>query len=329
VLGFTLGLFVVYLTQVVHTALSAALPLLVLGLPIADVLAVLYLRIRGGGNWFRATRNHVHHRLLALGFDHYETVIIIYSIQAVLVICGVLMRYEADWAVVTVYLAVVGALFAGLVVAERRRWQVRRGAVVPSRIAHILGQVADSRLVRRAPLGIIHAAVPALMLFGSLWVAVVPRDFAVAAGVLAAVVAAEMPRAKATRSVIARAAIYGAAIFSSYLLILYPRSADSLVRPMTAALVGVLALAIVAYARLATRQEFSTTPTDYLVVFGILALMVFGVVDTNSRTMVEFVACATVLLYGCEIAIGSVTRWPTLHVSTLATLTILALRGAF
>ena len=320
VLGFTLGFLVVYLTQVVHTALSAALPLLLLGLPIADILVVLYLRIRSGNNWFKATRNHVHHRLLALGFDHYESVIIIYSVQAVLVICSVLMRYEADWAVAAVYLGVVGGLFVGLVVAERRVWRVRGSTAVPSVVTHILGRVARSPLVCRAPLGIIHTAVPALMLFGSLWVAKVPRDFALSAGVLAAVVVAEMLRRRATSSAVVRAAVYAAAIFSSYLLILYPRSADSVMQPVMGALVGLLALAIAAYARFATRQEFSTTPTDYLVVFGILALIVFGVVDTNSRTMVEFVACATVLLYGCEIAIGRVTRWPSLYMSTLATL---------
>jgi len=45
-------------------------------------------------NWFRASRNHMHHRLLALGFDHYEAVVIIYSIQMFFVVSAISLIYE-------------------------------------------------------------------------------------------------------------------------------------------------------------------------------------------------------------------------------------------
>ncbi len=105
-LGFTLGVLLVYLTQVAFTTTSAALPLLLLGLPIADIIAVLYQRISGGMHWFKATRNHVHHRLLSLGFSHFQTVVIIYSIQAALVVGAVLLRYQSDYLVAGLYLAI-------------------------------------------------------------------------------------------------------------------------------------------------------------------------------------------------------------------------------
>ena len=123
VLGFTVAFLTIYLTQVADTALSAALPLLLLGVPIADILAVLYQRIAGGMNWFKASRNHVHHRLLDLGFRHYETVIIIYSIQASLVVSAVLLRYQSDSTIAAVYLLVAAALFAVLTLAERSGWR--------------------------------------------------------------------------------------------------------------------------------------------------------------------------------------------------------------
>src|SRR5262245_19876492 len=325
-LGFTLAFLAVYLTQVTHTASSPALALLLLGLPIADILAVLWQRIRGGGNWFRATRNHLHHRLLDLKFEHYEAVVIIYSVQAALVVCGVIMRYKADWAVLAVYAALVGALFASVAYAERSGWRVRRGRPAPA-----LEQSAVGTLLRRAPLWLISAGVPGFMLFASLWVARVPRDFAIVAGLLACVVVAELLRASVARSIFARAAIYAAAIFSAYLLIFYPGAADTPVRVATIGVIGLLAVAIAVYVRWSAQQEFGTTPTDYLVVFGILALIAFGIVDVGSRTIVELVAYAIVLLYGCEIVLGRtppVRRWPLLHVSTVASLTILAFRGA-
>src|SRR5262245_28221994 len=328
-LGFTLAFLAVYLTQVTHTASSPALALLLLGLPIADILAVLWQRIRSRGNWFRATRNHLHHRLLDLKFEHYETVVIIYSVQAALVVCGVTMRYEADWAVLAVYAAIVGGLFACVAYAERSGWRVRRERSAPT-----VEQGAVRSLLRRAPLWLISAVVPAFMLFASLWVARVPRDFAIVAGLLACVVVAEMLRASVARSIVARsivarAAIYAAAIFSAYLLIFYPGVADTPVRVVTIGVIGLLAVAIAVYVRVSAQKDFGTTPTDYLVVFGILALIAFGIVDAGSRTIVELVAYAIVLLYGCEIVLGRAParRWPLLHVSTVATLTILAFRG--
>jgi UDP-GlcNAc:undecaprenyl-phosphate GlcNAc-1-phosphate transferase len=329
VLGLTLGFLVVYLTQVAHTAISAALPLLLLGLPIADILVVLYQRIRSGGNWFKATRNHLHHRLLELGFDHYETVIIIYTIQALLVVSAVPLRYEDDVAVASAYLLVVGALFAALHVAERHGWRLRKQGATGSRVAALVERFSGSRVLRHAPLIVISIVVPGFMLLGSLWVATVPRDFAVVAGVLAAVVAAEMLRAPAAGSLAARAAIYATAIFTAYLFINYPGLARPRVEFVTVLALGILAVAIAIHVRFAaTKQEFGTTPTDYLIVFGVIALTVFGTIDIDSRSVVELVAYTTVLLYGCEVAISVARRTRFLHAATLAALMILAVRGA-
>jgi hypothetical protein len=62
-----------------------------------------------------------------------------------------------------------------------------------------------------------------------------------------------------------------------------------------------------------------------------LALIAFGAADVGSRSIVELVAYAIVLLYGCEIALSRAParQSPLLHVSTVATLTILAFRGVF
>jgi len=327
VLGFTLAFLVVYLTQVANTAISAALPLLLLGLPIADILSVLFQRIKGGMNWFKASTNHAHHRLLALGFDHYEAVIIIYTVQVALVVGAILLRYESDLAVTGAYCALVGGLFAGLIAAERRGWRLRRGGG-RSRVAAAIGAVVRSGALRDGPLLVILSAVPSFMLLGSLWVGTVPHDFAIVAGILAAVVAAEMFRTRAGDSLLVRASVYAAAIFCAYLFVNYPGVGAEPVRFVGQVTVLTLAGAIVIYMRFAAKQEFGTTPTDYLIVFGVLALAVFSGVEVNSRSVVELVALATVLLYGCEVVIALPARSAALHVATLATLAILAVRGA-
>lgn len=331
VLGFTLGFLAVYLTQVGDTAVSPALALLVIGMPIADILAVLYQRVSGGMHWFRATRNHIHHRLLDLGFRHYETVIIIYSIQTLLVVSAVLLRYEADFEVVGLYLLVVCVLFGALTAAERTGWRHRIAAPgeESSRLVLTAGRLARARWLRQLPRMLISVAVPCFMLLGSVSVAHVPRDVAIVAALLAAAVATEIGRSRANGSMLVRLAVYVTAISSVYLIINYPGATERTVQIATLAIVTLLAAAISGYVKFASDKTFGTTPTDYLILFLVLALLIFGSIDIDSRTIVEIVVYAVVLLYSCEVLIGvSSKRWNALHLSTLASLTIMALRGA-
>jgi UDP-GlcNAc:undecaprenyl-phosphate GlcNAc-1-phosphate transferase len=330
VLGFTLAFLVIYLTQIGDSAVSAALPLLVLGLPISDILAVLYMRIRSGQNWFRATRNHVHHRLLDLGFRHYQTVVIIYCIQSVLVVCAVLLRYDSDLVIVSVYLLVVATLFASLSAVERSGWRFsERAGGWLSRFPARVRRLEHSRLLRDLPRTVISVAVPAFMLLGSTWVARVPRDVALVAALLAAVVATEIGRARAIGSTPVRLAVYVAAIASAYLMVTYP---GAIQRPVELATIGIIAALVVgisAYLRFASDKHFGTTPTDYLILLIVVALLVLGNIDIGARTLVEVVVYAVVLLYSCEVLIGVTSRrWNALHLSTLAALTIMAVRGA-
>jgi len=170
--------------------------------------------------------------------------------------------------------------------------------------------------------------VPLLMLVAALWAPTVPRDFSIAAGMLAVIVVIEMLRTRAVGSLLVRTAIYGAAIFSAYLLMSDASAAMPVVRYALLATIGVLAVAVAVYIRLSSSREFGTTPTDYLVVFGLLALFVFGSIDRGSQAVVELVACATVLMYGCEVLLGrSVQGWEPLHGATVVALAIMAARG--
>jgi UDP-GlcNAc:undecaprenyl-phosphate/decaprenyl-phosphate GlcNAc-1-phosphate transferase len=101
--------------------LSAALPLLLLGLPILDTATVMLTRLRSRRSPFSADRNHLHHRLLALGFTHREAVILLYLAQVGLVLLAYFMRFEADWEVVLAFV-VFAATVLGLL-----RWATRSG----------------------------------------------------------------------------------------------------------------------------------------------------------------------------------------------------------
>ena len=326
-LGFTLGFLAIHITQVAMPALSAASPLLFLGLPVADILVVLYKRAKGKMNWFKATRNHVHHRLLDLGFDHYETVVLIYSVQALLVTLTVLLRFESDYLVAGTYLGIIVGGFMLLSVAESRAW--RRRTIGVSAFAAAITKLRGDGLLRRIPLAVITLLLPICLVAGAVFAVRVPRDFGVMSGVLGLIVAIEILFNRAPDSLINRLSVYVAAIFSSYLFVeFHPGARFGAFDIASLVIIVTLAFAVAIFIRYTSEERFGATPTDYLLVFGVIALVVFGGIDIRARETVRTVMYSVVLLYGCEAVLGiAQKRWNLLSVSTVICLLTLAVRG--
>jgi len=124
-LGFAVGVLSIRATQSGGSVVSAATPILLLALPILDTLSVMAQRISEGRSPFSADKNHIHHKLLALGFSHHEAVMVIYAVQADLFLLAYWMRYESDLLI----LAAVSAFFLSALLllhfAAKRRWRWR------------------------------------------------------------------------------------------------------------------------------------------------------------------------------------------------------------
>jgi UDP-GlcNAc:undecaprenyl-phosphate/decaprenyl-phosphate GlcNAc-1-phosphate transferase len=331
VLGFAAGFLVIYLMQEANRAASAALPLLLLGLPIADICVVLYRRARGGMNWFKATRNHVHHRLLDLGFSHYQSVVVIYSFQACLVTAAVLLRYAPDAAIVAMYAVSIGGLFALLLHAERSGWRLQPGNL--SRllaVSEILGHLRSVR-VRSVFVWIIAATVCCLMLLAVLGSGEVPRDFGITAGIAVALSLAIIATHKEWEGVALRVTAYVTVAFAAWLLTAYPEVAGAGMAPGFAGAVLALAVLLGVFLRFVSDQRFGATPTDFLIAFVLLALLVFGTLAGRASGMgsqLWFVILSIVLFYGCEVVIEHLHRWrAVLGSASLMALLVVTVRG--
>lgn len=89
-LGYMLAAISVY--GAVKTAATIALivPAIALGLPILDTAFAIMRRYVNGRPIFQPDKGHLHHRLLATGMSHKDTVLFMYGITAVLCIGAVL-----------------------------------------------------------------------------------------------------------------------------------------------------------------------------------------------------------------------------------------------
>ncbi|HHV41498.1 MAG TPA: undecaprenyl/decaprenyl-phosphate alpha-N-acetylglucosaminyl 1-phosphate transferase [Clostridiaceae bacterium] len=82
-LGFTLAAISVVGAVKSATVIALVVPILALGLPIMDTTFAILRRFVNGYPIMQADKDHLHHRLLAIGLTQKQTVLIMYSISAV------------------------------------------------------------------------------------------------------------------------------------------------------------------------------------------------------------------------------------------------------
>jgi len=139
-LGFVLAAGSLRTSQKSSTAVAILVPIVALGLPIADTLAAMVRRALRGRPLFSADKEHIHHRLLALGFSQKQAVIVLYGVCTVLGGAALLLTFasSAQTAIVLGALALLGffglrrlgylKVGAGSLAVERRRNQELRRA---------------------------------------------------------------------------------------------------------------------------------------------------------------------------------------------------------
>jgi UDP-GlcNAc:undecaprenyl-phosphate GlcNAc-1-phosphate transferase len=92
-LGFTLGCLSLLGVMKSVAAITLAVPLLIIGVPIFDTATAIVRRVRHQRPIQEADKGHIHHRLLGRGFNQRQTVLIIYVWSTMLAIGGYAMRW--------------------------------------------------------------------------------------------------------------------------------------------------------------------------------------------------------------------------------------------
>ncbi len=72
---------------------ALAIPILIMGIPILDTTFAIVRRFFRGQPIFQADRGHLHHRLLRLGLSQRAAVLLIYAINILLGVLGVVLAF--------------------------------------------------------------------------------------------------------------------------------------------------------------------------------------------------------------------------------------------
>jgi UDP-GlcNAc:undecaprenyl-phosphate GlcNAc-1-phosphate transferase len=95
-IGFVLAVVSVATAHKGRVAVAMLTPILALGLPILDTLLAIARRAWFGQSLFVGDRQHIHHRLLDLGFSHRRTVLVMYGFAALFALIGLGVHFNRD-----------------------------------------------------------------------------------------------------------------------------------------------------------------------------------------------------------------------------------------
>ena len=115
-LGYALSIISILGSAKTYTAAVIVLPLIVLGLPIFDTLMAIIRRIIKGKSIkavFKADKGHLHHRLVARGYNQKQAVLILYGISAIFGMFAVILCDSGIWKALSFLLIVIVAIAAG------------------------------------------------------------------------------------------------------------------------------------------------------------------------------------------------------------------------
>ncbi len=112
-LGFTLGVISIQGTLKSYTAISIAIPLLVLGLPLFDTVFAFMRRFFSGKSFMEADRGHLHHRLIDMGLSHKQSVVVMYICSAALGLCAIVLADRGALSAIILLVAVSVFIIGG------------------------------------------------------------------------------------------------------------------------------------------------------------------------------------------------------------------------
>ncbi|MEM8490031.1 MAG: MraY family glycosyltransferase [Pseudomonadota bacterium] len=298
-LGFVVAWLAITLSQSDVTPMTTFMPLLILGIPVMDILQVVPVRVYKSLPLPGPDKEHFHHQIAKLGLFPYETVSLIYALQAILLAAAYLTRFLDDIYVFVFFLTFTTLVLGGGFLAHHYGWRVRSAAEVTARRRR-------NRMFRA--ISVVH---PYTGKFFGVAVHVILTVSALLGSVLASTVAAigftiglltlfayqlRMPR---LRALVPRVTSYLACA-----ILVYGLTTSPVISDFNLALdLGFLALAfLLAIAiRITRRSYFWITPQDLLVLLFIGMLAPQLPINPGQGVEIgDLVFRTVVLLYACE-----------------------------
>jgi len=305
-LGFTIGVLSIRSTQSFSSQVSAAIPILLLALPILDTLSVMVQRIGEGRSPFSPDKNHLHHKLLAFGFSHHEAVMVIYVVQAALFVVAYFLRYESDLTILAFVIAFFVLAITILQAASRSGWRLRHagGAARAGGFSRFTNVMREPKLLPQLSYAAIVGGINAYVLLVVLRTTALSHDVWILVLTLLATTGCLLLFLRGSPlSVVEKAALYVTATILVYLDATIGQE-DRLISILSWGALSVATIGTAMRLRLQNDRRFQVTPLDLIVLFMALVVPslpgVFRLPEGNALAIVKLI----ILFYSIEVLVS-------------------------
>jgi len=326
-LGFSLGVLVIVLSQSVNSAMSPLIPLIVLGLPILDTLAVMGQRIYERRSPFSPDKNHIHHKLLDIGFDHYEAVFIIYIVQTLLIGTAYFMLYESDLILALIYIVICISVLGAFHFAHANQWKFYTTEIKEiSNIRLVLSKVVANGWFTVGTTQVLKLLVPLLLVLSALFAIDIPSDMAILSTLLLLLFIIAIYINRPSLLLLEKAVVYVVSVMAVYLMPVGDANLDFY--NIINVLFLLLVIAFVLRVRFSREKTFQVTPLDYLVIILVIIVPNLPEVHLEDSNIGEMAVKLVILFYASEAVMGlKESSSISMRLGVLSSLAIVLVRG--
>jgi UDP-GlcNAc:undecaprenyl-phosphate GlcNAc-1-phosphate transferase len=309
--------------------LSFTLVLLILGIPLIDTLSVMVQRILKGRSPFVADKNHLHHKIMNLGFYHSESVLLLYIGHASLVCMGFIFRSMAAWFLLSFYVLFSGAFVAAILVGDRKGWKIQRYDFIDKVIKGHLRKLREENVIIKFSFKAVEIGFIFLLIFSCFLPQHIPLYFSLTSMALLGLIILSWKIKKEWTASVIEIAIF---LMIPFLVYLSEKDVAYLINTTLiktyAFSYGILIFFVLLTLKFTRRKGFKSTPMDYLIL--IIALVVPNLPDEKIREwQMGLIAAKIIALFFTYEILKAELRFDTkkLKVTGIVALFIISMRG--
>ena len=309
--------------------ISLVLVLLIMGIPVIDTLSVMIQRIIKGRSPFAADKNHLHYKIMNLGFYHSESVLLLYVLHGTLVCMGFVFRYMPAWFLLTFYVLLSGALLTAINIAEYNGWRIKRYDFIDKVIKGRLRILKEENIIIKISFKAAEIGFIFLLIFTCFLPEHINIYFSFCSAVFLGLILLTWQIKKEWTSSVIEISIFLMIPFLVYL------SEKDVVYLINTTLIkayafsfGILIFFILLTLKFTRRKGFKTTPMDFLIL--VVALVVPNLPDERIKSWQMGLIAAKIIamFFTYEILKGELRlNTKKLEVTAIAALLIISIRG--
>ena len=277
--------------------ISPILPLLIIGMPIIDTLSVMVQRTLEGRSPFKADKNHLHHKLMSLGFYHSESVVLIYIIHAILVCFAFIFKYESDRFLLISFIMFAATIIFITFIAEYRGWRMKRYPFIDKVIKGRLRKFREENIIIKFSFKAVEIGFISILILTCFLPTQIPIYFSASALILLLTHLIIRQFKINNASFIIEVAIFLMIPFLVYLgqtNVYYLR--DTFLIKTYNFSYGILIIFVLLTLKFTRRHGFKSTPMDFLIL--IIAIVLPNLPDERIRHwQMGFIAAKIVVLF--------------------------------